>query len=102
MSLDLTADDLLVLENHRLARLCSFFPETLFQCLMHLNPQQQLAIHCAEPWMVDRLLTQIDELRSCGRIVVGAQQIAIFFAEVEVYRTVTQKPSRRSQRLPSA
>jgi hypothetical protein len=102
MPLELTADDLLILEQHRLERLRSFFGETLRLCFLHLDRNNTLAIHCSEPWIVDELLSEIDELRWYTWVVVGAQRISIFFAQEEIHKTKTQKSSKKSQRIHSS
>ncbi|MGA7936381.1 MAG: hypothetical protein WCA35_22695 [Kovacikia sp.] len=99
MSPELTADDLLILEQHRLERLRSFFGDTLRLCFLYLDRNNTLAIHCSEPWIVDQLLNEINELRWYSWIVVGAQQLSICFAQEEVHQTQTRKAGRKSQHI---
>ncbi len=102
MSLELTVEDSLLLEKHRLERLRSFFADTLAKCCLHLDRTNSLKIHCSEPWMVDQLLSEIEQLRWYVWILVGAKRLSICFAQEEVYRASTRKPSKRSQRLHTA
>ncbi|WP_421657124.1 hypothetical protein [Leptothermofonsia sp. ETS-13] len=85
MSLDLTTNDLLLLEKYRLERLRSFFGNTLNLCFLHLDKNNTLAIHCSEPWVVDQVLNEINHLRWYAWIVVGARRLSIrlsiYFAE---------------------
>ncbi len=103
MSLDLTVEDSLMLEQHRLERLRSFFADSLSQCFLHLDQGNTLTIHCAEPWIVDQLLSELNQLRWYVWVVVGAQRLSICFAQEEIHRTSTRpKSSKKSQRIASA
>jgi hypothetical protein len=93
MSLELTTDDLLLLEKHRLERLRSFFGDTLRRCFLYVDQHNKLIIHCSEAWIVDQLLDEINELRWYTWIVVGAPNLSLCFYEEEVYRTATCKSS---------
>jgi hypothetical protein len=99
MSPELTASDTFRLERLRLQRFRSFFPEPLISCFLHLQQNNTLAIHCAEPWMVDQLLTDMSELRWYAWMIVGAKRLSIYFAQEEVYKVSTRYPSRRLHRL---
>jgi hypothetical protein len=102
MSLELTVEDSLLLEKHRLERLRSFFADTLAKCFLHLDQKNRLTIHCSEPWIVDQLLDEVDQLRWYVWVVVGAQRLSICFAQEEIYQTPTRKLSKKSQRLHTA
>jgi hypothetical protein len=92
MPLELTVNDLLLLEQHRLERLRSFFGDTLRLCFLHLDKHNTLTIHCSAPWIVDQLMSEIDQLRWYTWVVVGAERISLHFAEEEIYKTITRKP----------
>jgi hypothetical protein len=85
----LTKSDLNLLKSHRLNRLRSFFPNCLTTSRLTLRANNQLLIHCSEPWMVDDLLTEVDRLRWYTWLVLGVRQVAICFADEEIYSTVT-------------
>ena len=102
MSLELTVEDSLMLEKNRLERLRSFFTDTLAKCFLHVDQKNLLTIHCSETWMVDQLLSEIDQLRWYVWVVVGAQRLSICFAQEEIYRTPTRKLSKKAQRLHTA
>ncbi len=99
MSFELTADDLLVLEQHRLERLRSFFGDTLRLCFLHLDRKNVLTIHCSEPWIVDQLMDEINELCWYAWVIVGAQQLSICFAQEEIHKAKTHKASKKSQKI---
>lgn len=99
MALELTASDTFRLERLRLQRFRAFFPETLIACFLHLQQNHTLAIHCAEPWMVDQLLAEISELRWYAWMILGAKRISIYFAQEEIYKVSTRCPSRRFHRV---
>ena len=99
MSLELTTNDLLILEKQRLERLRSFFADSLRLCFIHINQNNVLTIHCSQPWIVDHLLDEIQQLRWYAWVIAGAQQISICFAQEEVYRTATRRPIKRAQRI---
>lgn len=96
MSFDLTANDLLILEQLRLERLRAFFAETLLHCLMHLDRRNQLIIHCTTPALVDQLLAELDQLCDASRLILGTQHLSIRFAQEEIYRTAAPKTPKRS------
>ncbi len=89
MPLELTTNDLLVLEQYRLQRFRSFFFSTLMSCPIGLDETNTLIIHCLEPELVDQLLRQIDQLRWYARVVLGVHSLAIKFVQEEIYRTAT-------------
>jgi hypothetical protein len=89
MSLELTTNDLVMLEQYRLQRFRSFFFSTLITCSLCLDEQQTLVIYCLEPQFVDQLLSQIDQLRWYARLILGVSCLAINFVQEEIYRTAT-------------
>ena len=89
MSLELTTNDLLLLEQYRLQRFRSFFFSALTNCPIYLGANNTVVIHCLEPELVDQLLSQIDQLRWYARIVLGVHCLAIKFSQEEIYCTVT-------------
>ncbi len=88
--LHLTNQDRRLLQKHRLERFRALFPNSLAPSLLTLRTRHQLTIHCAEAWMVDELLSEVDRLREYTWLVLGMRQIAICFAEEEIYSTPTQ------------
>ncbi len=98
MALELTDNDFLILEVLRLERFRTYFLDTLPLCFLLLDRNCTLAIHCSEPWLVDDLMAEIDQLCHYAWIVVGAYQVSIWFAQEEIYTTRTHalpKPTKR-------
>jgi len=93
MCLEFTNEDLLLLEKQRLDRFQSCFADTLPFCFLLLDNANTLTIHCSEAWLVDQILHEMDDLRAAAWVIVGAFQIAIYFAQEEIYTTTTQLPS---------
>lgn len=98
MTSELTDNDLLILEVLRLERFRTFFSDSLPLCFLFLDRHYTLAIHCSEPWLVDHLIAEIDQLCRYAWIVVGAHEISIWFAQEELYTTRTHtlpQPTKR-------
>ena len=89
MPLELTTNDLVMLEQYRLQRFRSFFFSTLIASSLCLDEEQTLIIYCLEPQFVDQLLSQIDQLRWYARLILGVSCLAINFVQEEIYRTAT-------------
>lgn len=98
MVFQLTHEDLLILEMQRLERFRSLFNDALSLCFLHLDRGNELKIHCSEPWLVDLLLNEIEQLCSSAWIVAGATQLSIYYAQEEIYTTTTQTQTKRSRR----
>ncbi|MDX2241303.1 MAG: hypothetical protein NW224_11515 [Leptolyngbyaceae cyanobacterium bins.302] len=94
----LTHEDLLILEMQRLERFRSLFADALSLCFLHLDRGNELKIHCSEPWLVDLLLHKIEPLCASAWIVVGADQLSIYYAQEEIYIAPTRTQSKRSRR----
>ena len=91
MLMQLTQRDLSVLERQRLHRLRQLFIQSLGLCGLQLNRHRALEIHCAEPWIVDRLMGDLDFLTWAIWIVIGAQAFSIYYAQEEIYRADTRQ-----------
>jgi hypothetical protein len=91
---ELTVDDLMLLEQFRIERLRSFFAENLLQCLIYLDRQNRLIVHCPEPSIVDTLLTDLQELCDHAWLIVGVKTIAIFFIQEEICRVKHSSANR--------
>lgn len=91
MSFALTIDDWFLLEKYRLERLRNCFEETLSLCVLQLDTENTLLIHCSEPWLVDHLMQDIDQLCWYSWLVVGAQQLSICFVQEEIISVETRE-----------
>ncbi len=87
MSQQLTRQDLRLLEKYRIQRLRQLFSKTLGLCLLKLDTNNTLRVHCPEPWLVDRIIDDADHLlRSTGQML-GVHCISLYYAGEEVYQT---------------
>jgi hypothetical protein len=89
MSLQITLEDLQILRQGRLDRLRKVFIKPLGLCRLQVTRRDRLVIHCPEPWVVDELMENLDELIEAARIVVGAQSLSICFVGEEIFRART-------------
>jgi hypothetical protein len=92
MSLQITLEDLQILRQGRLDRLRKVFIKPLGLCRLQVTRRDRLVIHCPEPWVVDELMDNLDELIEAARIVVGAQSLSICFVGEEIFRARTLSP----------
>ena len=83
---EMTFDDLMLLEQFRNERLRSFFAQSLLSCSFQRDRYKTLIIHCPEAWIVDNLLTELEELCDYAGLILGVEAIALFFIQEEVYR----------------
>jgi hypothetical protein len=94
MFTELTVNDLILLEELRIERLRSFFTESLFQCLIYIDHQHRLVIHCPEPLLVDALATDLEELCDYTWLILGLKMIVVFFIQEEVCCINYSSPDR--------
>ncbi|NJR50216.1 MAG: hypothetical protein HC780_12255 [Leptolyngbyaceae cyanobacterium CSU_1_3] len=85
----ITRQDQRLLEQRRLSRLQQLFTKTLGLCSLKISRGNRLSIHCPEPWLVDRLLEDLEHLLYSARLVVGVSYLSICYAGEEVYRKKT-------------
>lgn len=88
-STDITPADWQHLHASNLARFREFFIDLLSLCWCYVDARDRLVIHCSEPWIVDVLMDRAESLRQMTRQILGASEIRICFAEIEVYSIVT-------------
>lgn len=88
---DLNHNDLLTLEQRRIERFRSSSLASLSQCFLHLNSSNVLAVHCAEPWVVDQLLHNMEQLCWSAWVIAGVSYLSIHYAQEEIYTANTQK-----------
>lgn len=86
VSTEITLDDRMRLEQFRNERLRSFFAQSLLHCVFHRDRHKTLLIHCPEAWMVDSLLTDLEELCDYAWLILGVESIALYFAQEEICR----------------
>lgn len=89
MSPQLTRQDLRLLEKYRIQRLRQLFAKTLGLCLIKLDCNDTLRVHCPEPWLVDRMIADSDRLLNSTRLMLGARYISLYYVGEEVYKVET-------------
>jgi len=102
MFLQLTHEDLFLLEKIRLERFQSCFQDVFDGCWLYLDRGNQLKIHCSEPWLVDVLLSKLERLVACAWIILGASQLSIYYAQEEIYTSAISTIGAQLPRSPSA
>ncbi len=84
MSPQLTRQDLRLLEKYQIQRLRQLFSKTLGLCLIKLDHNHTLRVHCPEPWLIDQLIADADRLLSSTSQVLGVQYISLYYAGEKV------------------
>ena len=83
---EMSLDDLVLLERFRIERLRSFFSQSLMECPISIHQHNLLTIHCPEPWLIDMLIDDVEELCDYAWLILGVESIVLSFAQEEVYR----------------
>jgi hypothetical protein len=83
---EMSFDDLILLEQFRIERLRSFFSQSLMECSISIHEHDLLTINCPEPWLIDTLIDDIEELCEYAWLILGVESIVLSFAQEEVYR----------------
>jgi hypothetical protein len=83
---EMTPQDLMLIQQLRSDRLRSFFAQKLMYCSLHQQPPRVLKICCSEAWIIDILFSDLDELCDYAWLILGAQEIALYFAQEEICR----------------
>jgi hypothetical protein len=96
---EMTLDDLMLLEQFRIERLRSLFAQSLLKCLMYVDRQHRLAVHCPEMWMVDAVLMDFEELCDYAWLTLGVKTIALFFVKEEICRIRCSTSNRATRML---
>jgi hypothetical protein len=78
-------DDLMLLEQHRIERLCSFFAESLSHCIVVCDRHKTLRVHCSEA-AVDIILSDLKDLCNYAWLILGVEAIVLYFAQEEICR----------------
>lgn len=90
MSTQFSPEDRRILIRGRLKRLRKQFFELLGRCRLQVSRDENLMIHCPEPWVVDSLMANLEEITEAARIIVGVQVLSLCFVGEEVYQTTTE------------
>ena len=96
MTFNITRNDCLILEKYRLERFCTHFEDMLSNSFLYLDRGNELKIHCAEAWLVDWILSDLDRLASHAWTIIGADSLSIYYAQEEIYTVPTHRFSSNS------
>jgi hypothetical protein len=97
---ELTVDDHNKLKNCRIQRLRRFFGPSLQTCLMRINPDNMLAVHCPHPGIVDELLDDLEDLCNHAWLILGVRSIGLYFCQEEILHTQTVEEDDMQQIFP--
>jgi hypothetical protein len=86
---EMTVDDCNKLKQCRIQRLRQFFGSSLQPCLMRINPDNMLAVHCPDPGIVDALLDDLEDLCNHAWLILGVRSIGLYFCQEEILHTPT-------------
>ena len=84
MSPQLTRQDLRLLEKYRIQRLRQLFAKTLGLCIIKIDFNHTLRVHCPEPWLIDLIIADADRVLSLAELVLGVHYISLYYAGEEV------------------
>jgi hypothetical protein len=84
-----TTDDYQKLRQLRIERLRHFFAPSLSPCLIQINADDRLAIHCPHPGIVDELLNDLEDLCHHTWSILGVHSIGLYFCQEEIFYTQT-------------
>jgi hypothetical protein len=86
---ELTTDDQSQLNRFRIERLRQLFAPSLRSCLMRINPDNMLTVHCPHPGIVDELLEDLEDLCNHAWLILGVRSIGLYFCQEEILHTQT-------------
>lgn len=91
MSPQLTRQDLRLLKKYQIQRLRQLFSKTLGLCLIKLDHNDTLRVHCPEPWLIDQIIAEADQLLSSTCLVLDVHYISLYYAGEEVCKVETYR-----------
>jgi hypothetical protein len=87
---EITADDLVRLEQCRMKRLLHFFGPSLPRCLIYLDADSELNIYCPNSEIVDELLDDLEDLCNYAWLILGVRAISLYFCYEEILHMDTK------------
>jgi hypothetical protein len=88
---EMTADDRNKLKQRRIQRFRHFFVPSLQPCLIRINPDNMLVVHCPHPGIVDELLDDLEDLCNHAWLILGVHSVGLYFCQEEIWHTSTVK-----------
>jgi hypothetical protein len=89
--LQLTPDDLFILQSLSLERLQAEFPEPLLYCELHLTKEHFLAIECFDAETMADVMDYLSLLKYWAWQITGAEKIQIFCQNALAFQVETQR-----------
>lgn len=86
---ELNVDDLDTLTHFRVQRFLHFFATSLPSCLIQLDSDRMLAIHCPSTEIIDDLLDDLEELCDRAWLILGVHSLSLYFGGEEILCTNT-------------
>ncbi len=86
----ITAEDLIRLEECRIKRLLHFFGSSLPRCLIRLDVTNTLNVYCPDPEIVDELVDDLEDLCNYAWLILGVRTVSLYFCYEEILRMDTE------------
>ena len=86
---EINVDDLNKLMHLRIERLIHLFASSLPNCLIHIDADHTLSVHCPQSEIVDDLLDELEDLCNHAWLILGVSKIALYFGQEEILSTNT-------------
>jgi hypothetical protein len=83
---EINVDDLNKLNQLRMERLIGLFSSSLPFCLIQIDADKVLSIHCHHAGIMDRLLAELEDLCYYSCLIVGAKSISLNSLHQEILR----------------
>jgi hypothetical protein len=83
---EINVDDLNKLSQLRMERIIGLFPSSLPFCLIQIDTDNVLSIHCHHAGIMDRLIAELEDLCYYACLIVGVRSISLNSLHKEILR----------------
>ena len=83
---EMNIDDFNKLRQLRMERLIGLFSASLPFCLLQIDDENILSIHCYHAGITDRLIAELEDLCYYACLIVGAKLISLHSLQKEILR----------------
>jgi hypothetical protein len=83
---EMNVDDLNILRQLRMERLMGLFSSSLPFCLLQIDDENVLSIHCHHAGITDRLIGELEDLCYYACLIVGVKFISLHSLQKEILR----------------
>ncbi len=90
---EMTPYDLNQLKQFRTARFLQLFASSLQCSTVQIHADNVLIVHCSHSAIVDKLMDELEDLRSHAWIILGVRKTVFYFCQEEVLNTDTYSSS---------